>query len=262
MAICSPRMVFSIKLIVTDLDNTLLRRDKSISGYTVDVFRRVRERGILVAFATARDFRFVIDHIMPTFNIMSDIVIADNGALARFGGKSLYKKLIPAEIANALLPRFDLARCLSTENAYYLSTEQMDDHWSIGKKDTVISDLSGGVKDDVLYLDGYTSKAPLVLTESFPDVRAVAYSDVSLTTIVHREATKYNALIATQRALGIPTEEIAVFGDDYSDVEILSYCGLSIAMSNAIDEAKAVADLVCGDCDEDGVANWIAQNIL
>lgn len=45
-----------IKMIVTDLDNTLLRRDKTISNYTADVFRRVRERGVLVSFATVRSF--------------------------------------------------------------------------------------------------------------------------------------------------------------------------------------------------------------
>ncbi|MDR0446612.1 MAG: HAD hydrolase family protein, partial [Oscillospiraceae bacterium] len=36
----------NVKLIVTDLDNTLLRRDKALSDYTADVFRRVRERGV------------------------------------------------------------------------------------------------------------------------------------------------------------------------------------------------------------------------
>ena len=72
-----------IKMIVTDLDNTLLRRDKTISNYTIDVFKRVHECGVLTAFATARDFRFVTEHISPLFDITPDILIADNGALAR-----------------------------------------------------------------------------------------------------------------------------------------------------------------------------------
>ena len=73
-----------IKLIVIDPDNTLLCRDKTISAFTIDVFRRVRERGVLIAFATARDFRFITEHISPLFGIVPDIVIADNGALARY----------------------------------------------------------------------------------------------------------------------------------------------------------------------------------
>jgi len=43
-----------IKMIITDLDKTLLRSDETISEYTIDMFRRVRESGVLVAFATAR----------------------------------------------------------------------------------------------------------------------------------------------------------------------------------------------------------------
>jgi len=123
-----------IKMIVTDLDNTLLRRDKTISSYTVDVFRRVRERGVLVAFATARDFRFVTEHISPLFGITPDIVIADNGALARYNSTDLYKQLIPADTANALLSRFKFVRCASTEYAYFLSSDHSNDHWNIGKR--------------------------------------------------------------------------------------------------------------------------------
>jgi len=73
-----------VMLIVTDLDNTLLRRDKTIGEFTVDVFQRVRECGVLIAFATARDFRFVTEHISPLFGIVPDIIIADKGALARY----------------------------------------------------------------------------------------------------------------------------------------------------------------------------------
>ena len=250
------------KLIVTDLDNTLLRRDKTISNYTVDVFRRVRDRGVLVAFATARDFRFVTEHISPLFGIVPDIIIADNGALARYNGNDLYKRLIPVDAVNTLLSRFDLVRCASTENVYFLSSDYANDHWSIGKKATIITDFSEGVKDDALYLDGNAGNSAADITNGFPEVRAVIYSDVSLVTIVHREATKLNALMAVERALNIMTDEIVAFGDDYSDVDWLSYCYNSIAVANAIDEVKSVANYVCGDCDNDGVAKWLEENLL
>ena len=249
-----------IKLIVTDLDNTLLRRDKTISKYTVDVFRRVRDRGVLIAFATARDFRFVTEYISPLFGIVPDIIIADNGALARYNGNDLYKRLIPANITNILLSRFDFVRCASTENAYFLSDDYANDHWSIGKKATVITDFSDGIKDDVLYLDGNVGKLIVNITDGFPEVRAVTYSDVSLITIVHREATKLNALKSVERELNITTNEIVAFGDDYSDIDWLSYCVNSIAVANAINEVKSVANYVCGDCDEDGVAKWLEKD--
>ena len=252
----------NIKLIATDLDNTLLRRNKSISDYTLDIFRRVRARGVLVAFATARDFRFITEHISPLFDIVPDIIIADNGALARYNGSDLYKRLIPADTANMLLSRFDLVRCASTENAYFLSGNYANDHWSIGKKATVLTDFADGINDDVLYLDGNIGNSTVDVTDGFLEVRSVTYSDVSLVTIVHREATKLNALMAVERALNITNDEIAAFGDDYSDVDWLSYCVNSVAVANAIDEVKAAANYACGDCDEDGAAKWLEANVL
>jgi len=252
----------NIKLIVTDLDNTFLRHDKTVSDYTVQVFQHIRNRGILIAFATARDFRFVTEYITPRTSITPDILIADNGALACYNGKDIYKKMIPSKIVNALMPRFKLVRCVSTEDAYYLSGEYSNDHWSIGKKTTVITDFTKIIKGDAFYLDGNTDKSSLILTEDYPDIRAVTYSDVDLVTIVHQEATKLKALIAVQNALKIETVEIAYFGDDYSDIEILSSFSNSIAVTNAIDECKAVANYICDTNENDGVAKWLEENVL
>ena len=55
---------------------------------------------------------------------------------------------------------------------------------------------------------------------------------------------------------------IAAFGDDYNDVEMLRECGIGVAVANAIDEAKAAADYICGDCDDDGTARWLEEHVL
>lgn len=51
--------------------------------------------------------------------------------------------------------------------------------------------------------------------------------------------------------------EVAAFGDDINDVEMLRECGFGVGMRNAIEECKNVADFLCDDCDEDGVAQMI-----
>ena len=252
----------NIKMIVTDLDYTLLRRDRTVSEYTIDVFRRVQKRGVLIAFATARDFRFVTEHISLLIDIVPDIVIADNGALARYNGNDLYKRLIPVDTANTLLSRFETINCASTESAYFLTGDYAHEHWSIGKKATVITDFSDGIKEDTLYVDGIVNKLPIDIIDGFPELRAVTYSGINVVTIVHREATKLNALIAVERALHISTDEIVAFGDDYSDMEMLLGCGVGVAVSNAIEEVKAAVNYICGDCDEDGVAKWLEERIL
>ena len=252
----------NIKLIVTDLDNTLLRNDKTISEYSSDVFKRVRNKGILTAFATARDFRFVTEFISPASGIIPDIIISDNGALARYNCKDLYRKLIPAKTANLLMAQFKLVRCVSTDKAYYLSGDYSNDHWSINKKETILSDKIDYVEEDVFYIDGDIGNSFLSMIDIYPEIRAVTYSDVELVTIVHREATKLNALNAVKSALNIDSDNIAVFGDDYSDIEILSNFKTGIAVENAISECKAAANYFCGHSDEDGVAHWIEENIM
>ena len=252
----------NIKMVVTDLDNTFLRYDKTVSEYTADVFRRIRERGVFIAFATARDFRFVTEYITPMNGIVPDVLIADNGALARYDDRDLYKKLIPFETLNTLMSRYNLVRCISTESGYYLSGEYANDHWSLGKKETVITDFSQHKNEDALYIDGNTDKDPSSLTESIPDIRVVTYSDVSLITVVHREATKLNALNAICNALKVKASEIAIFGDDYSDIEMLSNFTHSVAVANAIDDCKTVAKYICDTNDNDGVAKWLEERIL
>jgi len=251
----------NIKMIVTDLDHTLLRRDKTISKYTVDILKRIRKHGVLLAFATARDFRFVTEFITPMNNIEPDIIIADNGALARYNGNDLYKKMLPSEVVNDLIKQLEVVRCISTEDAYFLCDDSSIDHWSIGKKGLVTADFSKGIENDAFYLDGYIQSLQ-ELTNKYPDIRAVKYSDVDLTTIVHKEATKLKALSAVASSLNIELNQIVAFGDDYSDIDMLSVCGYGVAVANAINRVKAIADYICDTNENDGVAKWLEEKFL
>ena len=75
-----------IKMIVTDLDDTLLRRDRSISDFTKEVFAECRKKGILTAFATARVAVSATEELVP---LPVDIRIVSNGAMALCGEREL-----------------------------------------------------------------------------------------------------------------------------------------------------------------------------
>ena len=70
------------------------------------------------------------------------------------------------------------------------------------------------------------------------------------------------AVQAMLEACGCSPEEAAYFGDDQDDIEPIRRCGMGIAVSNGIDEAKAVADYIAGSNDEDGVARFIESRLL
>lgn len=76
------------------------------------------------------------------------------------------------------------------------------------------------------------------------------------------ESGKTQAICELASLLRIPLSDIVSFGDDKNDVEMLQICGTGVAVSNAVSEAKAVADYVTLSNDEDGVADWIEKNIL
>jgi HAD superfamily hydrolase (TIGR01484 family) len=119
----------NIKMIVTDLDGTLLRRDKTVSGYTASVFNRCRDTGIKIVFATARPVRAVTKKWMD-IDIQNDACIYHNGAVIKIGNKlfqeigiecGVVKKIldeakqfenlrISAEINDTLYANFDVSK--------------------------------------------------------------------------------------------------------------------------------------------------------
>jgi hypothetical protein len=83
-----------------------------------------------------------------------------------------------------------------------------------------------------------------------------------LVMVMQKEATKANAVAALANHWGIDKKDIAAFGDDTNDIDLLNYAGVGIAMDNALPEVKSAADMVCKSNDEDGLAEWVEEFIL
>ena len=63
-----------------------------------------------------------------------------------------------------------------------------------------------------------------------------------------------------QRSISVGS--FVAFGDDVNDIDMVQYCGIGVAVSNAIGAVKAVADHICDTKDRDSVAKWIEENVL
>ena len=92
-----------LKMVVTDLDGSMLRDDKTLSNYTIDILNTCRENGILLAFATARGGNSQIPIEM------FDGFVRSNGAVAFARGKRVYSKTIPVQSARRVLTAADNA---------------------------------------------------------------------------------------------------------------------------------------------------------
>ena len=257
-----------IKLVVTDLDNTLLRRDKTISDYTLSVFNRLRERGVLIAFATSRSVR-----ASARFRaiLTPDIDITSGGAIAVMNGETLFRAAIEIETASLILRDLRekdgvLQITVDTEE-YYFSSKPIDFSWAgwIDYSDSITTDFSEPLPvPDVFKITPNATNAEAVLSiaSRYPTVDVLNFSGEDWYQIKSRKAAKQYAVEEVCSRLGFSMEAVTAFGDDRNDMEMLRACGTGVAVSNAIDACKTVADAVCGDCDNDGVAKWIEENIL
>jgi len=257
----------NIKLIVTDLDDTLLRRDKEISEYTKSVFKRCRDKGILIAFATAR-----MEKAAERFSrqITPDIFISNMGALARQGSEIFYKATIPLDSVSALIQKcLDdpsiLQITLQSDKGYFNSEPIVGMPGWEDYSHSITTDFSQPVEyGDVYKITVRTEDSQSIkpIAEGFPMIDVTGFSGENWYAFHARGASKEKALSAVIATLNVPIKDVAAFGDDTNDIGMLCAVGIGVAMQNAIPEVKAVADCVCGNCDEDGVARWIEGNIL
>jgi Cof subfamily protein (haloacid dehalogenase superfamily) len=252
----------NIKMIATDLDGTLLRTDKTVSDYTRDVFKRCRERGAHIAFATARYFLTVEKWLSPQIGIVPDVTISLNGACAYTlpEREILYNAVIEPEIANALIQEIrGYINRAGTDRGWYCKPPIPSTH-----PFSIKCDFSSDINERFHFIDCVYDKTLCdEILDKYPSVRYQKYSNTDSVTLLHTHAKKHLALSVVIEKLGIKPEETVVFGDDYNDIEMLSIPGIiSVAAENALDEVKALSDYICDSNDNDGVAKWLEENVL
>ncbi|MDR0818684.1 MAG: Cof-type HAD-IIB family hydrolase [Oscillospiraceae bacterium] len=247
----------NIKLIATDLDDTLLRRDKTISDYTKSVFERCRELGVLTAFATARSRENTLElqeQLRPNGNIVT------GGCLIYVGGELLRSYYMPEAPASALL-----AELVSIPNVKRVSARTIDASFSNQPYEhRTLVDFFTPVGVPLLHCSYHSDDDELMrtLAAKYPELDFKHVSNTDLYDVNPNGATKFNGVRTLAEHFGVAISEVAAFGDDYNDIEMLKNCGIGVAVENAIDDCKAVADYTALDCDADGVAHWIEEYIL
>lgn len=247
-----------MKAIITDLDRTLLHTDKSLSDTTIQVLKECKEKGILVVAATARPERAVTSYQEA---IGFDALITLNGA----------KSVLPNQVIDIAIPKRSVIRILekleNVEGAV-ISLETCEGIFSNVDipewQPTVFETLSRASLPDVFY-KVLVSSEKVDLSECMPEIleEGTYYSVANgeLYQIMNRQATKWNGITKLLDVYGIEAADVVYFGDDQDDVEPIRNCGLGVAVANAIAEVKAVADLIVGSNDEDGVANFLMKKL-
>ncbi|OQC00297.1 MAG: Sugar phosphatase YidA [Firmicutes bacterium ADurb.Bin099] len=256
-----------IKLIVVDLDDTLLRKDKSISDYSRKIIADVRKKGILFAFASARG------------GVDADIIIAENifDAYIKFNGsrvfaneKCICQYLMQPEILIPFLQELNangIPVVTEVENVRYANFNPSEKGIKLGS--VVITDYStvqnkpfiSGSADKIFALINSDNDIAL-MQKALPDSFRLQATRDGFAIIMHREATKSNGIKQLAAHYSIALSDVAAFGDDVNDIDMLKTVGRGIAMENAVAEVKQSVSEICLSNENDGVAKWIEQHCL
>ncbi|MDD2427344.1 MAG: HAD family hydrolase [Eubacteriales bacterium] len=249
-----------VKMIVTDLDETLLRTDKTISQYTIDTIKKVRQKGIKFIFATARGssaYRFVDAELFDAYVLL-------NGTKAYIGDNLIYEKTIPPDVFVPILQNLSASKlkCAAEVGGLHYANFNIKEKWA-DMEDFIYSDFSDiSAPADKLYILIEDPGQLDLVAALLPAGLYLNPSRDNMAMVMHQEATKLKGVRAIAEEFGISRQQIIAFGDDINDKEMLLHCGFGVAMENALDEVLAVADHICELSNQDGVAKWLEEHIL
>ncbi|SFG16284.1 HAD family hydrolase [Sporolactobacillus nakayamae] len=252
-----------IKMIVSDLDHTLLNNQEMISDHMAHVLNQCQQKGIRVAFATARPERATR---LFQKKIQPDYIIANNGATIVNNRQSIYNCLIPNELKNKLISELislETVTCISIEAGDCLYTNYRGEPWDI-EWNAVYTDFKKKLTVDTpkLSVECTDTAAMKPLMKKYPNLNFYANSGEKWYQIMRRDVTKMNGISFVAERLNVNAANIAAFGDDHNDLEMLGKCGVGVAVSNGIEKVKKAADFVCEKNEHDGVARWLEAHVL
>lgn len=257
-----------IKLIVSDMDGTLLNSKHEVSPQFFSAFKKLKEKGIKFAVASGRQYYSLRERMDPVKDEM--IYIAENGAIVMDDGA--VKHLVPMDID---LVHQIIKEVRELDNKYLILCgkkqayiEKNDPRFmkpflNHYEKYQVVDDLLKVTNDVILkvticdLVGAEENSLPHV--EHFKKDLQVKLSGEIWIDFNHKEAQKGNALKALQKNLGISKEETIAFGDYLNDLELFEHAGRSYAMQNAHEKVKAIATHHIGSNDDLGVEKVLEE---
>jgi Cof subfamily protein (haloacid dehalogenase superfamily) len=247
----------SIKLIVTDLDQTLLRSDKTISDYTMHVLNRCRANGMKLVFATARSIMDLPDDVRK---LTADGLCLGNGSVLMAEGQVITRYFFELPVQNAIFAAFK-----REPSVYRFSTKSEDRSFYYGKPNDPL-DIPYDFPEDgtrqfsSVAVRSTQAESVLAILRQYEEIRYYSVTGEDLISVLPGNVSKWNGVKKLAEYWQIPIEDIVAFGDDYNDIELIKNCGIGVAVANGLEEVKGVADDICGTNDEDGMAKWL-ENI-
>jgi len=264
---------------ITDLDHTFLRSDLSLSPFSIETWNR-KSKDALMGIATARSFtksKELLKHLhinTPMILLDGSIIITPQGEIIDLKtiGKTLGDAIVEVGLQYEIDP-FIIGIKDKNINEAFLYPRRLNDYQR---------NVLKGYKDDprmqfnpdnrtmeenlkIVYFGYEEQLKPLykAIKKTFGDeveakLSPEKYGGGWFLTLLHPDGDKAHALHKVMEYLKRDLKDVTVFGDSVNDIGMFRLAGTSVAVSNALEEVKSVADIILPHSnDEDGVATYL-----
>ena len=260
-----------IKLVATDIDGTILIPDQPFTQEVKDCINKLKETGIKVVLVTGRmnaAAEIVADELQ-----LDTPLISYQGGLVKQGGKTIYEKYLSASDCDKIIDwahKENIHINLYNDDTLYSEDDdyEVQRYCKRQKVDYIVKDFSKIKKDKVnkiLAIDyGNTDRIDRLeveLQDVFPHLYIVKSAPFFLE-FSNPDASKYCAVKFLQEYWGIKQEETLTIGDQNNDIALLKAGGVKVAMANATEELKDIADYITDSVENNGFVVAMEELVL
>ncbi len=265
------------RLLVVDIDGTIIGKDGHVSAEDSEALTKVRRRGIRVSLSTGRaapSCRPIIEQLaLDGYHIFFD------GALVSNIDKEIYARPIESGVVREGIEfahQHDVYLELYSASRFFIERETWatEIHRDFFNLEPTVVDFTGLWERERIIKWGLVTASPEEAAKvksfrlhfdrslHFSPARSPAYPNIEFFNVVDLGVSKGKALAALASHLGIALTEVMAIGDGANDIPLLSSAGLAVAMGNAPDEVKAVAHHITLDVEHSGLAAAVKKFLL
>lgn len=254
------------KIVFIDVDGTLLKDDHSLLESTMEACQRARKNGHILFLCTGRSKAELYDNILE---IGFDGLVCAGGGYVEIEGNTLFHKKVSPEAVQHLVSYFDekgIDFYLESNGGLFASKNCMQHLFKVTKITSKEQHPFTNVliENEDLHREDINKVCFLEATVPFEEVIKEFEEDFEVLQctipqfgknsgeLAVKGVNKSRAIEEVLNALQIDKKDTIAIGDGMNDYDMLAYCEIGIAMGNAKDDLKAIADYVTSDIEEDG----------
>lgn len=266
-------MTSSIRLVLADVDGTLVTPEKALTPRAVEAVKRLKQAGIAFSITSGRP-PLGMQMLIDPLGLTEPIAAFNGGVFVHPDLSVMTQSFVPADIAAKAIEAIvhhgldcwvytDRDWLVRVPDAPHVAREQ----WTVKFPPTVVPDFSShldrvakivGISDDY----DAVARCEADVQRDWGNHVSAARSQPYYLDVTHPDANKGRVVDVLSRVLSIPPAQIATLGDMPNDVLMFNKSGLSVAMGNASPEVQRQARFVTASNQEEGFAKAVETFIL